>query len=837
MAALAAGAALAVGTPAAAAASSEPSAGAAAVGEAGRYLEALDRQQSALLRNRAVRMRVRAPFRSVARVQVGLRVGSGPPGAFTATRELSFERPGARVVSLPLSATALRRLRGCGLLRLRLVVRFRRPDGRRLRARVWVVVRLDRGRCPPEPPPAVQTADADRCDFIDPSACLFPWPNDHFTVADRSTATGRRLNIAAASTPANKDGTRVDPKEWNRNDGFSPGQPLVTRLPGLDTPEAFRRSGLVPETDVAQSLRRDQPAVLIDAATGARQLIWAELDANASAPATTALLIHAARNLREGRRYVVALRGLEDAQGKAIAPSRAFRYYRDRVITRQRAVERRRSHFERIFRELRRGGVARRDLVVAWDFTVASERNLTERLLSIRDESFARLGDTNLADLRVQGAAPPFTVDAAAAESAGKTYDFLPCGADGCQAGESDRIARRVTGTFTVPCYLDQQGCPPGARFNYARAGDRTPSQQPGNTWTGRYICKIPRATLDGAVQTGSRPSLYGHGLLGGAGEVNQGQLQDFGFEHKFVFCAADEIGMASEDIPNAVAILQDLGKFPSLVDRLQQGMLNFYFLGRLMIHPAGLSSDPAFRVAGASTIDTTRLFYDGNSQGAIFGGALAAAAPDHDRAVLGVASMQYSTLLTRSVDFDVYKSLLYPAYTSELDRPLLLSMLQNLWDRGETNGYAHHMTDDPLPNTPPHRIMLHVAVGDHQVAPVTAEIEARTIGAGVVAPALDPGRSPDVTPFYAIPAITTFPHQGSALVQWDSGPLRDGGTLGTPWQPTTNLPPRVGNDPHELPRRAALARRQKSDFLRVGGTVTNPCAPKPCYAGGWTGP
>ena len=53
--------------------------------------------------------------------------------------------------------------------------------------------------------------------------------------------------------------------------------------------------------------------------------------------------------------------------------------------------------------------------------------------------------------------------------------------------------------------------------------------------------------------------------------------------------------------------------------------------------------------------IDTTRLFYDGNSQGGIMGGGLTAVAPDFDRAVLGVPGMNYSTLLQRSVDFDTY--------------------------------------------------------------------------------------------------------------------------------------------------------------------------------------
>ena len=63
------------------------------------------------------------------------------------------------------------------------------------------------------------------------------------------------------------------------------------------------------------------------------------------------------------------------------------------------------------------------------------------------------------------------------------------------------------------------------------------------------------------------------------------------------------------------------------------------------------------------------------------------------------------------------------------------------LWDRSEPNGYAQHMTTDPLPNTPAHTVLLHVAFGDHQVANVATEIEARTIGASIHQPAIAPGR------------------------------------------------------------------------------------------------
>jgi hypothetical protein len=675
-------------------------------------------------------------------------------------------------------------------------------------------------------PPGVDLTNADRCDFLDPSVCLYPWPNDYFTVRDRHTATGRRLALNPLSTPANKNGVHIDPTDQNRADGFSPGNLIITKVPGLDNQQAFQRTGAVPITDVARSFDPRQPIVVINARTLRRQLIWSEIDANAKDPKDATLLIRPAVNFDEGGHYIVALRNLKDASGNPISASPAFRLYRDRHKTHVPLIERRRHHMEWLFKRLRRAGIERNDLYLTWDFTVASERSLASRALHIRDQAFAGLGDRNLADLRVRGSAPPFTVTS--------VQNFAPCGADGCGPGENDEIARQVQGTFAVPCYLDKTGCPPGSRLNLG--ADGLPQRLPGNTIDAHFICNIPRAALGHPA----RPSLYGHGLFGNPDEINAGNVKDMSAEHDFVFCGTPWIGMSDEDVGQAITILQDLSRFPTLADRMQQSFLDFDFLGRLMIHPQGFVSNPAFRFGNTPAIDTHRLFYDGNSQGGIAGGALTALAPDFNRAVLGVPGMNYSTLLQRSVDFDTYAIILVPYYPSELERPLSLSLIQLLWDRAEANGYAEHMTSRPYPNTPAHTVLLDAAFGDHQVSYTTAEVEARTIGARIREPALDAGRSWELRPFFGIPPIRHFPYNGSALVMWDSGPLRSdghGGTLGTPAPPTTDTPPRLGNDPHELPRREASARLQKSEFLQVNGRLIDVCDDHPCYDGGWTGP
>jgi hypothetical protein len=662
------------------------------------------------------------------------------------------------------------------------------------------------------------SAPAATCDPIGGGQCLLPFPNDYFTKRDAHTPTGRRLALPSAAMPTNEEGVRIDPRDWNRADGFSPGQQITVRVPGLDSQRAFDRTGIAPSTDIEQSLARRQPVVLIDARSGKRQPFWAELDASAPSNAQRALLIRPARNLVAGRRYVVALRRLKTARGRPIAPKFAFRALRDRRATRSKAIRARRPAMERVFRALARAGVGRRDLVLAWDFTVASRRSTTGPMLHMRDEAFAALGDTNLADLKVEGRSPAFAI----------ARDELTPPAE-------LEIARVVEGTVTVPCFLENPGCAVGKGF--ARGADGLPEQRTGNTYAAPFRCVIPRDAPAG----GGRALLYGHGLLGSpldSRDSAQAQLKTLAHEQGFTVCGTYWSGLSAandnEDTGQAVAAIQDLSKFGAIADRFQQGMLNMLFLGRAMVAADGLRSHPAF--AGAFDA-TQRLFYDGNSQGGIEGGALTAVAPDFDRAVLGVPGMNYSTLLQRSVDFTPFRALLEGSYTRALDRAVIYSLLSNLWDRGEADGYAQYMTSRPLPNTPPHEVLLHVALGDHQVAPVTADVMARTIGARVWNK-LDSGRSTDEEPFFGIPALTSFPFNGSALVVFDSGPVTPANPQGTPPPPTSNVPPSAGQDPHELPRRTQEARMMKDQFLRVGGRLqTAPCGGGVCHSNGWTGP
>ncbi|HEX3690655.1 MAG TPA: hypothetical protein VHV28_13220 [Solirubrobacteraceae bacterium] len=665
---------------------------------------------------------------------------------------------------------------------------------------------------------AVAKAPANSCQPYSGKPCLFPYPDNRLTKADHTSATKLRVDLPAAAMPVNTKGVRINPSAWNRNDGFSPGSTILVHVPGLDNAAALKRTGVVPVTNIAASLAKRQPVVLIDQATGKRQLIWAELDALAKRPGATNLLIHPAKLLAEGHTFVVALRNLRTKSGKLIPAPKWFALLRG-VGKLPKAEHSQTARYAAIFTALKHAGIRRdKSLYAAWNFTVGSERSLTGGMLAIRNNAFSQLGDTNLADSVDSGHAPGFAVT-----------DTKPL------VSSSGAALTQVDGTFQVPCYLIACGAGTAPGFHYSSSKpDATPTQIAGNVATTNFECIVPSTAT---ALTPARISLYGHGLLGSADEVTASPIEALASGHNIVICSTDFWGLAAGDVGNDAAALGNLSLFGAVIDRLQQGALNMLYLGRLMLNSGGLATNAAFQQLGRPLIQNSNLYYDGNSQGGIEGGMLTALSPDFRHAVLGVTGIDYANVLVqRSTDFAPFGKVLYAAYGDPSADPLLLDLMQQLWDRGEPDGYAEQMTTHPLPGTPSHQVLMQIAYGDHQVSMYAAAIEARTVGASAYEPALDlsTNRAQDRNLLYGLPAIKSFPFSGSAIEVWDSGPGH------TQPPPLTNVPPAetsTGNqqDPHGDPRATPAAQQQISDFLEPNGTVSNVCGGTPCHSSDYT--
>ncbi len=855
---------------------------------AGVKIKVLTKNQAALLKTKKLNLKITATVPTTMRVKVKQ---GGKTNRF-ANRRVRFNKAKSKKISIPLNKNGRKKLKTCGAKTVKAAAKYseyKRGNKNKTSTKKKKLAKK-KGLCDTTVPLG---DNPEYCDWFDTTVCLQPFANDYYTKS-AATPTGKQLNLNPASTPINTGNAspeNLSVTDINRADGFSPGNLITLKIPGLDTPAAFANTGLVGLDDISKYMDADQPLLLIDADTGERQAIWAELDSNPTSvdpsgagdggigedPGNTDpvnLIVRPAKNLEPGKRFIIAFRNLKDASNSTIPAPTAFEVYRDNLSTQQQVVEDRRPHIESVINDLvNKAGVDRSSLYMAWDFTVASQDSLTGRALEIRDDAFARLGgggDTNLADRKIAGASPDIDVLAFCDLSNTATADcgdnnpgepsYNPGNPAQSQVPNATWFQRTVTGFIRdVPCYLNQDECPSGAEFDFDANGNL--EWNPAYTMDVPFQCGIPRSVVDTGVVVPGGTGVYGHGLLGNLSQVfSTGSTREVGNLTNSSWCGANWDGFSDLDIGLIISSLGDMSNFSKAIDRMQQGFVNFMMISRALAHPDGFADEAAFQmdsnvavpITSGSAIDTsagedTRGYYMGISQGGIMGGALTALSPDADRGILGVPGINYSTLLRRSVDSDEYFKLpglgLYANYPNVAERPLLLSLMQLLWDRGEGNGYAQNLTDNPLPNTNSHEVLMRVAVGDHQVSNYTAEVEARTIGAKRYSPTLVPARQWQ-TNFEAIPAIPSLPAGPgeSFFVYYDGGPPAFIGTVdpgsGTP--PLENVPPRpewgYGDDPHGFPRRAPDAIEHSRTFLN-NGTI-GPCAAISgyCFSNGWDG-
>jgi hypothetical protein len=679
----------------------------------------------------------------------------------------------------------------------------------------------------------VRTAAAG-CDPLIEESCLLPYPSSHFLRPDPSTPTGLRVAYPATALPRSAAGTPVDPTDWNTLDGFSPGPMLIALFPDTGAPVDLARSGVAFHTDFARSLAPDHPTVLLDAATGERVVHFAEMDANVDDVTKKAFIIRPGRRLADGRRYLVAIRGLVDANGTPIRARAAFRALRDRVPEAEiaaacgaacaAALAARQAAYADILARLEAAGIAPQDLILAWDFTTASTPALTGWMVAVRDQAFA-LGT------------PAFGVDRVDTGPAGGGFD-----AD---------IWARIEGTFEAPLFMTADA--PASRLNLVGGVPR----QNGFA-TVPFVVDVPRSavpdpacTEDCAVRPG-RPTLWGHGLLGDRFQLDT--LSAAANAYNFVVGAVDMQGMSAPDVGGSlVGILLDLSLFHRIPERLHQGILHHLLLGRLMVDgERGFNSHPAFRFGTppGGVIDTTAVYYSGGSQGGILGLTVMAVAEDFERGFLAVPGANYSTLLHRSIDFNPFLAVLRATYPDRLDETLLVALVQQLWDRAEPQGYLNHVLAGDLSDPPvPHEVLLHMATHDSEVSNLGTEIMVRSLAI--------PQLAPVHRTFFDIPEMAA-PFDGSAFVEVD--PQRAGARCHTPGAadagaacatdadcpgggdppsrtmcasgapPLTNQAPPFNNLAHRLPVTAA-AGMQVDRFFRPDGIVEQfcqgPCDPE----------
>ncbi|MES2639099.1 MAG: hypothetical protein V4850_06435 [Myxococcota bacterium] len=600
------------------------------------------------------------------------------------------------------------------------------------------------------------------CDPISYDYCSLPYPSSFYLREDAATATGFRVQLGATTIPATHQGYQPPPDLWNELDGFSPMGPILARFPNLSL------TGVPGHDDIGASVADGAPIVLVDMETGERMPYFAELDmAGQHVAGREFLFIRPVVPLRNGHRYAVGVRNLVDTAGAPIVASEGYAALRDGTATDNWDIEGRRDTFDAVFAALEGDGWARSETILAWDFVVASKEKITGRAEWMRDDTLSRIGATG----------PAYVIDSVTDEV-------------------SDTIYREIQGHFTTALYLEADD----SDTLLTRDENGMPFYN-GDTSV-PFTIRIPRTAVEDP-----RPLKlvqYGHGLLGGQGEVGSGYLGEMANKYGYILFATNWRGMAEDDVDAITLMLvSDIGRFGIIPEGGHQGLVEFVAAAAMMQGGMATDANLAFpdpeSGAMVSVVDPSEVLYYGNSQGGILGGVYLALSPTIERGVLGVPGMPYSLLLSRSADFTPFFALFQGIYRDQEHISFWMALLQNLWDSAEPGGWGRQMTEDPIAGVPPKRVLVQDAIGDAQVSTIGAQNMARAYGASLIE-----------NPLAEIWGLDIQPSEfaGSALVEYAHG---------APEVPYTNVPPDSGVDTHEDTRRTPAAQDQLDLFLTTG--------------------
>lgn len=614
------------------------------------------------------------------------------------------------------------------------------------------------------------------CDNLVPESCLAPYPSDAYF-------DGEHVALPVDVIQSRRG---FDPTATNRSRGFGAATSILFQLPGAAAPDTA-------PFDSAASLEDGYPTIVLDASTGARIPHWLETDFRAPRLDPALLVIRPAVPLPRGTTIVVGVRGLRAADGTVAPAAPAFAAIRDRTASRWIGVHARRAHFDEVvFPALEAAGIERGELQLAWSFPVQSRQDATAPLLAIRDAIFDAL----------PASGPAYAISS-----------VLVCDGGGDDpAGCHESIRVIIDGTVSVPSVVlpeDELG------VRRVRWEGEAPVVMGVEEWPFRL--QLPHVAFDGPAPV---PVMqYGHGFLGRMAEADNDWLRRMADRLGFAILACDMQGM-NEDM-TAVwtdVIVRAGGRFPDLRELAFQGVVNQLVQQRMVRTSLAAETDARLRRPdGMLAWDPATVWYYGNSQGGSVGTVVMALTTDVERGVLGVPGSGYPLLLHRSSVFDAFAGIIGLNYPGPDAVPAFLAVLGTGWDTFDPLTFSPHLHGDPLPGTPDHEVLFHVAKEDRQVVNEASFISARAAGATLMTPAVRPVFGLPETPYPASP--------GAALVEVDFG-IPDDPTPLTPPDGDPSLPDE--GDTHGWLRKLEPAQDQMVHFLETGELI-DVCMGVPC--------
>jgi hypothetical protein len=575
----------------------------------------------------------------------------------------------------------------------------------------------------------------DGCDNLNPLHCMLPFPSDAFLIEDNTTVTGLRVNYAENTLPVSgslsNQGESVQIESLNFLDGMSPSTQIMTAfstLPNL--------AGVANQYSIGLSMEAGHATTLLNLDTGEKVAHWVEADARADDEAATIVFIRTLRSLEPNTAYGIGISGLD------VTPSAAFQAILDGSQTDAPDVEARQESMAALIVSLNESGHDVENLNDAWQFHTASLNSIVGPTLSMRADALDRLGD-----------------------------DGIGCTIESVQddwIDDSDRDFRRITGTYTVPQYLEWQNPP----SKISTDANGTPlfvenAEVP-------FTLVIPQILAD---NNESGPLVvFGHGFLGnGRGAISTWAI-GWMEEYKVAMVATDIYGWSGTDMDTVFMGLANPEYFEHQSDRLQQMLVNQMALARTF---KGVCSDLVeLYHNGTNLVNSSDVHYMGYSLGGIYGASITGFSPDIDRAALWVGGSGFSTFIERSTNYVTFSDgfILPQAYPQRNDRALLIAVCQQMWDASDAETWLRFAESGFGDEIQPFNILSTISINDAQVPGLSSDRAARTAGIPMLNGSM---RSP-----YGID-VADGPITGSAIVYWD-------GSYDA--MPDTNAAPPIGD-------------------------------------------
>lgn len=584
-------------------------------------------------------------------------------------------------------------------------------------------------RAVPDRQPGVRAPLSARCDALDETRCLLPWPSSTYTIADPTSPTKLRLALHADALPFVDD-----PAPLNRDDGFSVVTPLAI---GFDRPIAGVNGASLDgvRQSSAVHLILAQPDVPSHGVAVPVRLSVVKDNAGSQ---DHLLLAYPMRPLAYNSDYVaVVLDEVRGTDGSPLPVPRtvAIALGRAEPSTDEEAALR--AYHAPTRALLAEAGVDAAHVIRVWDFTTRSAESVTAPLRSMRDRAIAA----------VKGGTTTVAVETATLLSDDRGIEVR-----GTLGGLPDFIS---TGVIA----WDAAGLPTAS-----------------GTRAARFRAIVPK----GAPDTTYPFVLFGHGtggsvndntfddeiLAAGAGKLNVEWLGWAGDNVLNTFIAFDTpLTGASHSTAKLMQALADGAALEAAIDG---GPLATVLAAPTITPTMG---DPITNLAAGRSADLDGLVYAGGSLGGTMGYVHALVDERVRAAVLNVPGAGWTHFVPPSLFWAQLRPLL--STPSDLDLAFGLAMTQNGWDAIDGGAWSAAGATEPRP------FLLQESMGDPVLPNIGSDLLATSLGAvqvgAVLQPILDVSAVADstasaITQFRVPPDTSAFNTHGFATEDQPAG-------------------------------------------------------------------